>query len=733
MLIHSLKNVLKIPISCEIALKSLAVVAPLMVILVAIKFYKLNVAFMPLMDNTVGWNKAGILTIILNTVTAPLTLLLLFISISFFVWYRFVGKRFLWGFPMVLIMAFFSIKLIHIVITRGSLSNLSSGSWLLSTAASQAQLIFVILRTDVTFCIGYWFFSVMIFRFTPKELHVVVARILLCLTLVFLAILSMELVYYLETGIPGSGEVLFYFLGNLSNLWIIIKNEFDGQIVALLSLPIISGVGLSLAIIYSINRFFRLKRVDPNQKIFFINTGWLVWSFVAISLLFPIHVPAHRYARFVNNVLIDIGNDIFDMLILDKNLEANNNAKIFDTANLRLKATSNLRSLNVVLIILESIRAQGTGLYNPRLKNTPFLDKLGKKSLVAEEMYVVIPSTSSAWVSIMQGIYPSTNSVLGFWSRKQAQVNTAKSLPKLLAEHGYSSAFFAPTHLKFQNEAQIISNIGFTYVMIDKDYDAQAFEKPNYMGFEDRVMLKPIFSWLGAQQKANTPFLLTVMTNVGHHDYMTPSTWQQKSFLDTANQQFNRYLNCVAYIDSFLKELFDGFEQLGLLNSTVFFILGDHGESFNEHGVRQHVSSLYEESLNIPMVIYAPTLYPNGGKITGVRQNVDILPTIADMLGYSLEGGAVPGISLLAQSLPDRCIYFSGMFDRESLGMRCGSKKYIYSFQHQPMQVYDLNLDKFEKVDIFQNMSKNELEKIEHDMLRWKTQVDQALISPRSD
>lgn len=695
---------------------------------------------MPLVDNTVGWHKTGILTLSINTFTAPLTLLLLFIGILYFIWYRFIGKKFLWGFSIVLIIAFFSVKLIRILMTGGSLGNLVSGSWLLSGAVSQAQLIFDILRTDIGFCVGYWIFSVIVIYFTSKSLRVVVTKILLFSILIFVAIASMELVYYLRTGMPGSGEVLFYFLGNLSNLWIIIKNEFDGQIVALLFLPLVFGMGLSLAMIRRVDRLFKVEQVEPDYRnSSFFTSGWLVWGFIAI-LLFPVHVPAHQYVRFTNNVLVDIGNDVYDMLVINKNLitgatEANNYAKLFDTANLRFEATSNLRSLNVVLIILESIRAQATGVYNPIMENTPFLNELSKKSLVVEEMNVVIPSTSSAWVSILQGIYPSTNSVLALWSRKQAQVNTAKSLPKLLAEHGYSSAFFTPTHLKFQNEEQIILNMGFQHVMIDKDYDYPwAFEKPNYMGFEDRVMLKPILFWLDAQQKANVPFLLTVMTNVGHHDYKTPSNWQNKSFLDTTDQQFNGYLNCVAYIDSFLRDLFNGFEQRGLLNSTVFMILGDHGESFNEHGLRQHVSSLYDESLHIPMLIYAPKLYPNGGKINGVRQNVDILPTVADMLGYSLGGGGVvPGISLITQGSPDRCIYFSGMFDRESLGMRCGSKKYIYSYRRQPMQIYNLDIDPLERVTISKNMSGNELETIERNMLRWKTQVEQALISPSAN
>ena len=114
-------------------------------------------------------------------------------------------------------------------------------------------------------------------------------------------------------------------------------------------------------------------------------------------------------------------------------------------------------------------------------------------------------------------------------------------------------------------------------------------------------MIDPILSWVETQRKSNNPFLLTVMTNVGHQNYTIPSSWNRQEFTSGDNEDYSNYLNCIAYIDDFLKQLFNEFQRCGIYKDTIFFVLGDHGDSFGEHGTKLRALSMYEEALHIPM------------------------------------------------------------------------------------------------------------------------------------
>jgi arylsulfatase A-like enzyme len=234
-------------------------------------------------------------------------------------------------------------------------------------------------------------------------------------------------------------------------------------------------------------------------------------------------------------------------------------------------------------------------------------------------------------------------------------------------------------------------------------------------------MLKPIASWIDEQSKTNTPFFLAVMTNVGHHKYGFPTYWKKKVFVRDEDE--NDYLNCISYIDDFLSRLFSEFSERKLLDSTIFVILGDHGDSFGEHQVRLRALTLYEDELHVPMLIFAPSLYPNGGKLSGAHQQVDVLPTIADLLGYTIEGGGIPGSSIIAETKISKPLFFSTIMDNMSLAMLRGSQKYIYNFDRSPMEVYDLALDKSESRNIARNMSSADLDRAEREMLSWSRKV----------
>jgi arylsulfatase A-like enzyme len=86
--------------------------------------------------------------------------------------------------------------------------------------------------------------------------------------------------------------------------------------------------------------------------------------------------------------------------------------------------------------------------------------------------------------------------------------------------------------------------------------------------------------------------------------------------------------------DIFLKNLIDQYKELGLYDNTIFVIYGDHGEGFGEHGRFQHDDTIWEEGLQVPLLIHAPRLIGGGERVEELSNHADILPTVLELLGY---------------------------------------------------------------------------------------------------
>jgi lipoteichoic acid synthase len=153
-------------------------------------------------------------------------------------------------------------------------------------------------------------------------------------------------------------------------------------------------------------------------------------------------------------------------------------------------------------------------------------------------------------------------------------------------------------------------------------------------------------------------------------------------------------------------------------------IYGDHGEGFGEHDLKQHDNTVYQEGLKVPLIIHEPGRFQNGKRVDTLTDQVDILPTVVDLLGYKVEGGKYPGKSLLAPPDQDRPLFFSCFDEYRCLASIKGNEKYIYFFGNQPDEVYDLSKDSNERHDIAERLSDAELEQKRSQVLAWYSRVN---------
>lgn len=397
------------------------------------------------------------------------------------------------------------------------------------------------------------------------------------------------------------------------------------------------------------------------------------------------------------------------------------------SADMRLQATEKTKALNVVVVMLESVRAASTTLHAPELPTTPFLNRLAQEGMVVADMSVVYPRTNGAWMAILGGQYPLTIEGVTRWTVENERQRRIRSLPSLLREQGYATAFFTPTDLDFLDEIAVVRALEFEHVVSEPELKVADRQRTNYLGQADESMVEPILEWTAAQRRAGRPFMTAIMTNVGHHPYKTPETWKKVQFPGVTDERLNDYYNCLLYIDGFLQTLMQGYEQMGLRDNTVFMVLGDHGQFFGEHGIRQVFNGLYEEGVHVPALVYAPGLPSIKGTVRGPRQHIDVMPTVLDLLGYEAQGGRLPGTSMLSPPDPQRSLFYSTSIHGSSLAARRGSRKYIYHFDRAPMEVFDLASDPNEANPL--EVPEHEIASIKRDMLEWKAASELSMFA----
>jgi lipoteichoic acid synthase len=387
-----------------------------------------------------------------------------------------------------------------------------------------------------------------------------------------------------------------------------------------------------------------------------------------------------------------------------------------------LRATAGAERRNVVLVHLESTRAQSTTPYNEDLETTPFLDELAEKSLLAEKAYAIVPHTTNALAATNCGMDPPLNP----WQTSTLGDRVPyECLAHLLKEQGYDTVWFTSSVSTFEVERlpELVENLGYEEFYPVETMNTEGFEKANYFGFEDDVMLGPSKDWLEEQKGSGEPFLATYETITPHHQYLAPQERYGREDFDE-NDQLNRYQNSVRYQDFFLRNLIDQYKELGLYEDTVFVLYGDHGEAFGEHERFQHDNVPYEEGLRIPLLIHDLRQVQNGSRIEVPVSQLDVLPTVVEVLGYEIEGGAYKGSSLLGPRPEERTLMFSCWNDSGCLASVKGTEKYIYHLDDEPEEVFELSEDPTERQNLAGERTPEELKERRSELLEWRARVN---------
>jgi lipoteichoic acid synthase len=387
---------------------------------------------------------------------------------------------------------------------------------------------------------------------------------------------------------------------------------------------------------------------------------------------------------------------------------------------------------NVALIFLESTRAQSVSPYNEDLDTTPFMDELAKRSLLAERAYGSVPYTSKSNVAVNCGIFPNPVQVsYGLAPEASSGGIPARCLPDLLKDQGYGTAYFTTSAKDFEDFGDLVNNFGYEELYSYESMDKQDYGRMRGEGLSgDEAMLEPSEEWLTEQKESGEPFLAAYLTGVTHYPYLVPESYEQEKFAE--DEDLNRYLNAIRLQDMFLESLFEQYRDLGLYEDTVFVILADHGEGFGEHGLYTHGNIPYEEGLKIPMIIHDPKRFEDGARVRAPVSQLDIFPTIAELLGYEIDGGAYQGNSILSSLPENRPLMFSCWSAEQCLASLEGNEKYIYHYDNRPDELFDISEDPLEQENLASERQE-EVERRRSELLAWRSRIDAVYRGPQRE
>ncbi len=396
-------------------------------------------------------------------------------------------------------------------------------------------------------------------------------------------------------------------------------------------------------------------------------------------------------------------------------------------AHASLAQTSQTEKRNVVLVHLESTRAQSVSPYNEDLTTTPFLNELAKNSLLVEQAHVGgAPRSTLSNIAVNCGIPPPPRLGAGYHPGEVP----VPCLPSLLKDQGYSTVFFSSNMDSFGDLAT--NNFGYQEVFAppspytptqywDMTMDTQKYVQISSFNYEEDILLNPSENWL--KEHKDKPFVAEYLTGTGHYDYQCLNTrYGSEDFSE--DDLLNHYLNCMRLLDIFLKNLIDQYKELGLYDNTIFVIFGDHGEGLGEHGRFLHGDTIWEESLRVPLIIHDPKRSENGRRVEGLSSHIDVLPTVVEMLGYEVKDGKYPGYSLLHPLPQERTLRFRCVSPHKCLASIKGNEKYIYHYSNQPEEVFNLSEDPLEKHNLADDFSKEELDKRREDLFAWFSRIN---------
>jgi tetratricopeptide (TPR) repeat protein len=306
----------------------------------------------------------------------------------------------------------------------------------------------------------------------------------------------------------------------------------------------------------------------------------------------------------------------------------------------------------VVLVSIDTLRADHLPAYGYAGVQTPHLDRFAQDAIVFENAYTHVPLTLPAHVSILTGLLPFEHGVrdnLGY--RFDAKAHP--TLQGLLKARGYATGAAVSAYV-LRGGTGIAEGFDFYDDRIVAPSGTDALGRVQRPGTETAALAA---RWLEGVK--GQPFFLFFHTYEPHAPYEPPEPFKSRYALP--------YDGEIAAADAVVGGLLDDLRRLGVYDRALVIVLSDHGEGLGEHGEDEHGILLYRWALHVPLLVKLPGSARAGTRVAAPVETIDLLPTVAGMVGLTAPSG-LRGRSLLEPRGDWRRCYAETSYPRTHLG-----------------------------------------------------------------
>jgi arylsulfatase A-like enzyme len=398
--------------------------------------------------------------------------------------------------------------------------------------------------------------------------------------------------------------------------------------------------------------------------------------------------------------------------------------------------------MNVLLITMDTTRADVLSCLGGRARLTVQIDQLASRGTLFEEAYSVANTTNPSHLSILSGQRLIEHGVLNNETPIPAETVT---LPLLFQARGYrTAALVSAVHV---GEA---AWPGFDEIQGPAGLERNAAH-----------LVDPVVEWLEGREDGDAPFFLWAHFFDPHMIYEPPAVLARRFYSGdpsvgegpplSENKSFHRWRSVprlmewlggirdpdypramyeaeVQYMDRQIGRLVQALDERGLRETTVIVLVADHGESLGEHGIYYDHLGLYESSLRVPFVVVVPG-FPEGLRVGAPVSSLDLAPTLRELFDLGPESGGgeslVPWLMGEASQDVDRDLIFEAAYHHQ-VAVRNGRWKLIWPLRRtgalpgEP-ELFDLSKDPGELYDVFQDHP-DVVERLRPKLERWFTE-----------
>lgn len=330
-------------------------------------------------------------------------------------------------------------------------------------------------------------------------------------------------------------------------------------------------------------------------------------------------------------------------------------------AGLILVKKEEKKDFNIILISIDTLRADHLGCYKYERNTSPAVDEFREDAVLFRRCTAQSTSTLASHASMFTSLIPSHHRA--YFTRSQPLPDNLQTMAEFLRQENYRT-------ISFNDGGQISAKFGMDQGF--EIYESLPAKKPAEMTFK-RIVNKAI-KWIDGHFQPGEKFFLFLHTYETHHPY-TPGKKYLERFESGYNGNLPRHISVelikqinngevtineedkkhiVNTYDAEIRAMDESFgrfmrflKERKLYDNTLVIFTSDHGEEFGEHGIwATHSHALFNEQLHVPLIMKLPASRFASRKVNHLVRSIDIFPTVMDFLGENIPG-YVEGISLL--------------------------------------------------------------------------------------